>query len=164
MQLTLRSNHAMRLVMYCAVNEGKVAPVAEIARACNMSETHLAKIANRLAALGFVETLRGRAGGVRLAHPPEELNVGEIVRASEFGRSLVECLSPETNTCPLIKVCRFRTVIIQALDAFLAVLDRYTVADLVEEQEALRNTLGLSSPEAPSADLAPKTASASRRS
>lgn len=143
MQLTLRSNHAMRLVMYCAVNEGRVAPVAEIARACNMSETHLAKIANHLAAQGFVETLRGRAGGVRLARAPEQLNVGQIVRASELGRCLVECLAPETNQCPLIDVCGFRSVVTEALEAFLSVLDRYTVADLVEEREALQRTLGL---------------------
>lgn len=143
MQLTLRSNHAMRLVMYCAVNKDRVAPVAEIARACNMSETHLAKIANKLAGLGFVETLRGRAGGVRLAQPAEQLNVGAIVRASEVGRCLVECLSPDTNHCPLTEVCQFRDVVIEALEAFLSVLDRYTVADLVRDKGAMRRALGL---------------------
>lgn len=145
MQLTLRSNHAMRLMMFCAVNEPRVAPVAEIARACNMSEAHLGKIAHALASHGFVETVRGRRGGVRLARPAEDLNLGEIVRATEFGQCLVECLEPETNTCPLIGVCRFRGIVREALEAFLGVLDRYSLADLVAEPEPLRAAMGLDS-------------------
>ncbi len=143
MQLTLRSNHAMRLMMFCAVAGQKVTPVSEIARACNMSEAHLGKIANHLAAHGFIETVRGRRGGVRLARPASELNVGAIVRATELGRCLVECLEPESNTCPLIEVCRFRTIIGRALEAFLSVLDGYTLADLVAEKEQLRAAMGL---------------------
>lgn len=148
MHLTLRSNHAMRLMMYCAVNDRAVAPVSEIARACNMSEAHLSKIAHALAAAGFVETVRGRRGGVRLARPATELNVGEIVRATELGQCLVECLDPETNTCPLIEVCRFRSIIGRALDAFLSVLDGYTLADLVADRGQIRAAMGLE-PEAP---------------
>ena len=147
MLLTLRSNHAMRLVMYCALIGDRVAPVSEIAKACNMSEAHLAKIANHLASHGFVETVRGRAGGVRLARSPEGLNVGEIVRVTEIGRCLVECLEPDTNTCPLIDVCRFRTILGRALEAFLGVLEGYTVADLVHDQTGLRQALNLETPE-----------------
>lgn len=143
MQLAQRSNHAMRIVMYCAVIGDRTAPVPEIARACRMSETHLAKIANQLAARGFLETVRGRSGGVRLARPPEELNVGEIVRASELGRCVVECLQPENSNCPLIQVCRFRSIIDRALDAFYAVLDGYTVADLVADRSGMRQALNL---------------------
>ena len=143
MQLTLRSNHAMRLVMYCALNDGQVAPVSEIARACNMSEAHLAKIANLLAAHGFVETVRGRSGGVRLTRSPADLNVGDIVRTTELGRCLVECMNPETNQCPLTKVCRFQTILGRALEAFLNVLDGYTVADLVQERTEMRIALGI---------------------
>ena len=143
MQLTVRSNHAMRLLMFCALAEGRVTPVAEIARACNMSEAHLAKIAQRLAAIGVVETLRGRAGGVRLARPARRINVGEVVRATEFGACLVECLSPESNTCPLVSACRFRGIVGRALEAFLAVLDGYTLADLVAEGDELAALMGL---------------------
>lgn len=143
MQLTVRSNHAMRLMMYCAVNDRRVAPVSDIARACNMSEAHLAKIANALAAQGFVETVRGRAGGVRLARPANEINVGAIVRANEMGRCLVECLNSETNSCPLVEVCRFRSIIGRALEAFLNVLDGYTLADLVSGRDELRSAMGL---------------------
>ena len=143
MQLTLRSNHAMRLMMYCAVNDGRISPVADIARACNMSESHLSKIAHHLAQEGFLETVRGRRGGVRLAKSPADLNVGAIVRATELGQCLVECLRTEPNTCPLVDVCRFRTIIGRALEAFLAVLDGYTLADLVVEKDGLAAAMGL---------------------
>lgn len=149
MQLTVRSNHAMRLMMFCAVNEGRVTPVADIARACNMSEAHLGKIANALASHGFIETLRGRRGGVRLAKPASELNVGDIVRSTEMGYCLVECLKMETNTCPLVEVCRFRSVMNRALEAFLNVLDGYTLADLVTERDQLRAAMGLDAPAEP---------------
>lgn len=143
MLITLRSNHGMRLVMYCAVNHGRVAPVSEIARACNMSEAHLAKIAHHLAGCGFLETVRGRCGGVRLAKPPAELSVGAIVRATEIGRCLVECFEPASNTCPLINVCRFRDILGRAMDAFLGVLDGYTIEDLVRDEGDIRVALGL---------------------
>ncbi|HKK35376.1 MAG TPA: Rrf2 family transcriptional regulator [Paracoccaceae bacterium] len=149
MQLTVRSNHAMRLLMFCALAEGRTTPVAEIARACNMSEAHLAKIAHRLAGIGVVETVRGRAGGVRLARPPEAINVGAVVRATEFGACLVECLSPETDTCPLTPACRFRGLIGRALEAFFRVLDEATLADLVREGGELRRLMGLQAAPAP---------------
>ena len=143
MQLTVRSNHAMRLMMYCALVEGRLAPVAEIAQACNMSESHLGKIANALAAGGFVETVRGRGGGVRLARPATEINVGAVVRRTEIGSCFVECLDPASNGCPLVEVCRFRSIIGRALEAFLAVLDGYTLADLVADGGPMRAVLGI---------------------
>lgn len=151
MHLNIRSNHAMRLMMYCALNDEGVASIAEIARACNMSETHLAKIAHQLAALGFVETVRGRRGGVRLARPVGKLNVGDIVRSMEITACLVECLDPETNTCPLIEVCRFRTIIGEALEGFFQVLERYTLADLVSDGGGLRAAMGLDAVAMPAA-------------
>lgn len=143
MQLTARSNYSMRLMMYCALRPGTVTPVAEVARACNMSEAHLGKIANELARHGFVETVRGRRGGVRIARPAAEINVGEIVRATELGRCFVECLDPATNTCPLIDACRFRSILGRAVEAFLGVLDGYTLADLIVERDELMAALGL---------------------
>lgn len=143
MQLTLRSNHAVRLMMFCAVNAGRVAPVSEIARACNMSEAHLGKIANALANEGFVQTVRGRRGGVRLARDPESVCVGDIIRATEGGQCFVECQEPRTNTCPLVAVCKFRGVIGRAFEAFLAVLDGYTLADLVADPGPMRAAMGL---------------------
>lgn len=150
MHLTVRSNHAMRLMMYCAMKRGQIAPVSEIARACNMSEAHLAKIANRLAAAGFVETVRGRGGGVRLAHAPADISVGAVVRSTEMSACLIECLDLGTNTCPLVSACKFRGVMQRALKAFLDVLDACSLAELIEDGENLRSLMGLSAePTAP---------------
>ncbi len=143
MQLTVRSNHAMRLLMYCALNDGRVAPVGEIARVCNMSEAHLAKIAHKLAGLGVVETVRGRGGGVRLAMAPEAINIGMIVRATERGPCLTECLYADANTCPLVTECRFRDILLRALDAFYGVLEGYTLEDLITRGEGLRALMKL---------------------
>ena len=143
MHLTVRSNHAMRLMMFCALNPSRTTPIAEIARACNMSEAHLGKIAHALSAHGFVETVRGRRGGVRLGRSPRDINVGDIVRQTEFGSCLVECLNPASNTCPLVSACRFRSILGQALDAFLRVLDGYTLADLVADPLPLRELMGI---------------------
>lgn len=143
MQLTIRSNHAMRLMMFCAVNAGKVTPVSQIARACNMKQAHLAKIANALAADGFIETVRGRRGGVRLARPAAEINVGAVVASTEAGAGFVECIDRATNTCPLIDVCRFRSALDHALDAFIQALKGYTLADLVAGRNDLRRAMGL---------------------
>jgi Rrf2 family nitric oxide-sensitive transcriptional repressor len=155
MQLTIRSNHAMRLLMYCALNAGRVAPVGEIARVCNMSEAHLAKIAHKLAGLGVVETVRGRGGGVRLAMPPEKVNIGMIVRATERGPCLTECLDVEGNTCPLVEACRFRDILLRALDAFYGVLEGYTLADLVAQGDDLRRLMELPAVEPAPMRLAP---------
>ena len=143
MHLTIRSNHAMRLLMYCGLNHGRVTPAAEIARACNSSEAHLGKIANWLAQRGYVETVRGRGGGVRLTRAPSDISVGEIVRGAETGSCVVECHDADTNTCPLREACALRGVLHEAMTAFLAVLDRYTLADLLAEPEPLRRLMGL---------------------
>lgn len=160
-QLTLRSNHAMRLMMFCALTGGKPTPVARIAKACNMNEKHLAKIANALAADGFLETIRGRRGGVRLARPAQEINVGDVVASTEIGCNFVECLDRASNTCPLIDACRFRSIIGRALEAFLGVLNGYTLADLVTGRPELRATMGLGELELAADDPAPARAAGS---
>jgi Rrf2 family nitric oxide-sensitive transcriptional repressor len=134
----------MRLLMYCAMAPQQPIPVSRIARACNVSEAHLAKIAHFLATHGFVETLRGRGGGVRLARPAEEINLGAVLRATESGPLLTQCGATGTDACPLTPACRFRNILGEALDAFLSVLDRRTLADLTVNNPALRSAVGLS--------------------
>jgi Rrf2 family nitric oxide-sensitive transcriptional repressor len=143
MQLTLRSNHAMRLLMFCAMDTGRPIPVSRIARACNVSEAHLAKIAHHLSTLGFVQTLRGRGGGVRLAKAAAEINLGAVIRATETGPLLTQCGGVGPDACPLNPACRFRSILEKALAAFLAVLDEFSLADLVDENPALRRAAGL---------------------
>jgi Rrf2 family nitric oxide-sensitive transcriptional repressor len=81
--------------------------------------------------LGYLQTVRGRTGGYRLSKPPEDICIGEVVRQTEGAFALVECFTPATNTCPLVEPCQLRKALQEALAAFLAVLDRYTLADLI---------------------------------
>jgi Rrf2 family nitric oxide-sensitive transcriptional repressor len=102
-----------------------------------MSNDHLVKVVSRLATLGLIETLRGRKGGIRLARPATEINVGDVVRATEGNLVLVECFDPLENECPIAPVCGLAPVLDQALAAFFAVLDRHTLADLVAQRMEL---------------------------
>lgn len=147
MRLTLHSNHAMRLLMYCALHPGQVVRTVDVARANRISEHHLTKIAQSLASFGIVETIRGRSGGITLAKRPEDINVGHVVRITEDNLELVECFNLEANTCPLAAACRFNRILNQALSAFLSVLDGYTLADLVVPASQLRTLLGMDAPE-----------------
>lgn len=143
MRLTTRTNLAMRVLMFCAVNPGRIVRKHEIAEACNASENHLAQVVNTLGQLGFVETLRGRAGGMRLAHPPSEISVGAVFRAFETGVPFAECFDTESNTCPLAGCCRLRQALAAALEAFYSQLDGLTLAELVDGNAQLRHLLAL---------------------
>jgi Rrf2 family nitric oxide-sensitive transcriptional repressor len=143
MQMTLRSNHGMRLLMFCAMAPNGPIPVSRIAKACNVSEAHLAKIAHHLATLGFVETLRGRGGGVRLARPARDINIGAVIRATETGPLAAQCAEDGDDACPLTLGCRFRGIMERAYEAFLSVLDGHNLADLVDGNPALRRSAGL---------------------
>lgn len=143
MRLTHHSNYAMRLLMYCALMDKPVCRIADVAEAFGISENHLTKIAQRLSQIGVIETVRGRNGGVYLAKAPEDINIGEIIRVTEENLILVECFAEETNTCPLTSACRFKRILQQGLMAFLAVLDGYTLADLVVAPDQLKPLMNL---------------------
>jgi Rrf2 family protein len=146
MRLTLHSNHAVRLLMYCALRPNQVLRTVEIARANRISEHHLTKIAQCLACFGIVETIRGRSGGITLAKRPEDVIIGDVIRITEDNLELAECFNMDTNTCPLANECRFNKILHQSLAAFLAVLDGYTLADLIAPSTQLRPLLGLDAP------------------
>lgn len=142
MRLTKYSDGALRALIYLGLHaEAPPARITDIAHRMGISEDHLAKVIARLAQLGFVETLRGRDGGVRLARPASEIVVGEVVRATEDNLNLVECFDAETNRCPIAPACHLAGVLDEALGAFLAVLDRYTLADLVARPRTLTRLL-----------------------
>jgi Rrf2 family transcriptional regulator, nitric oxide-sensitive transcriptional repressor len=143
MRLTLHSNHAIRLLTYCALHPNQVVRTVDIARANNVSEHHLTKIAQCLAYFGIVETIRGRSGGITLAKRPEEIVIGEVIRITEDNLEIAECFNADTNTCPLASECRFGKILRQALAAFLAILDGYTLADLIAPGTQLRSLFGL---------------------
>jgi Rrf2 family nitric oxide-sensitive transcriptional repressor len=137
MRITKRTNIAIRLLMFCAANEGRLVTKSEIAERCNTSESHLAQIINKLGQLGFLHTQRGRTGGVTLGRPMAEIRVGEVFRKLEENTPVAECFADVDNTCPLTSACRLRVALVDAVEAFYAHLDEVTLDALVCDNEAL---------------------------
>ncbi|MCA0377785.1 MAG: Rrf2 family transcriptional regulator [Gemmatimonadetes bacterium] len=137
MRLTRFTDNALRCLMVLGWEPDKAHTVQSIARSMSMSYEHLVKIVQRLAELGYVETVRGRHGGVKLARAPELVRIGDVVRATEESLALVECFTPGTNACPVAPACQLAGFLDDALTAFLAVLDQRTLADVLEPREQL---------------------------
>jgi Rrf2 family nitric oxide-sensitive transcriptional repressor len=146
MRLTRYTDYALRTLLYLGANEPRQSSIGEIARAYGISENHLTKVVHQLGRLGLVRTIRGRGGGLRLALAPGEIVVGAVVRQTEEDLALVECFGGAA--CAITSACRLRQALGEALSAFLAVLDRYTLADLLAGGAApdLARLLGLPAP------------------
>jgi len=134
MQLTRYSDYALRVLMYLAVHSDRLVTIEEIAGSYGISRGHLMKIVRELGRHGLLETVRGRHGGLRLARPPEEIGLGALVRWTEGSLALAECFPPSSGACVIEPACGLHGVLAEALDAFLAVLDRHTLADLVSRR------------------------------
>lgn len=130
MQLTLHADYSLRILLYLAENPDRYVSTREISDAYRVSRNHLVRVVQTLHAHGFVEVSEGRNGGVKLAHDPAAINLGQVVRKAEPGFRIVECFDMETNTCPIVPACRLRGVLSKALDSFFAVLDGCSLADL----------------------------------
>lgn len=143
MRLTFQTDYALRMLIYLAINRSGTARVADVAERYGISRNHLLKVALRLGRLGYVTTLRGRAGGIALARRPEDINLGDVVRQMEEGLVLVECMREETGACVISPACRLKAVVSKALDAFLSVFDEYSLADITSNREALTELLGM---------------------
>ena len=135
LRLTRYSDYSLRVLMYLALCPGQLVTIDEISRAYDISKTHLTKVVHDLGRAGYVETIRGRGGGLRLAGDPVDIGVGEVVRHTEGSFDLVECFDSATSRCRLASVCTLHGVLDEALDAFLATLDQYTLADLVARRK-----------------------------
>lgn len=133
MRLTQWTDYSLRVLMYCAACLERVTPVTitEIADSHGISRSHLTKIVQELAARGWLETTRGRGGGMRLLVDASALTLGEIVRATETDFAMVECFDAAQNQCRMSQYCRLKSVLSQATQSYLAVLDGTTLADLV---------------------------------
>ncbi|MCM2296616.1 Rrf2 family transcriptional regulator [Rhodoferax sp.] len=144
MRLTQRTDYTLRVLMYCAACEGraKLPTVSEIAEAHGISRSHLMKIVMDLASLGWLETTRGRGGGLRLLKAPGSLSLGEIVRQTESDMDMVECFDKHLNTCRLDGFCRLKGIVKKASRGFIEALNAYTVADLLEPTSAARTFKG----------------------
>ena len=143
MRLTVRTNLAMRALMFCAVNAGRTVRKTEIAESCNSSENHLGVVINLLGQTGFIETARGRNGGIRLKVAPEAISVGQVFRVFEANVPFAECFTGSDNRCPLTATCRLRGQLSVALEAFYSALDKVTLADLVSGNSGLHMLLEL---------------------
>ncbi|WP_022703532.1 RrF2 family transcriptional regulator [Pseudorhodobacter ferrugineus] len=141
MRLTIRTNLAMRTLMFCAVNAERTVRKAEIAEACNASENHLAQVIHKLALAGFITTIRGRLGGLKLRRAPRLVGVGEVVRHFEGAVPFLDCMVEDKEPCPFVRFCELKCAFADALDAFYASLDRLTLADLIENNTEMKRLL-----------------------
>jgi Rrf2 family nitric oxide-sensitive transcriptional repressor len=131
MHLTRYTDYALRVLIYLALDPERLATIDEIAGRYGISKAHLMKVGHQLGRQGYVETVRGRRGGLRLVRGPESIGVGELVRYTEGDLALVDCFEPRRGACAIEPACGLRGVLHEALAAFVAVLDRHTLADLV---------------------------------
>ncbi len=137
MRLTIYTDYSLRMLMYLAVKEDRLVTIADVAAAYGISKAHLTKVAHQLGLAGDVETVRGKGGGLRLARPAGEIGLGEVVRRTEPDMALVPCFEPAHASCPIVPACGLRGALYEARQAFLAVLDRYSLADLVRQRAEL---------------------------
>ena len=143
MRLTSYTDYALRLLMYLALKEDGLATIAEIAKAYGISKNHLMKVAYELGVAGYVETVRGRRGGLRLAKPAEAIGLGDIVRLTEPDMALVPCFKPGDASCVIVKCCTLKGVLDKARGAFVEVIDGYTLSDLVKPRARMQVQLAL---------------------
>jgi len=137
MRLTKFTDYALRVVMYLARHPDGLATIADIAREYDTPSTHLMKVVHRLAQCGYIVTVRGKGGGMRLARAPALINVGELVRDTEDNMDIAECFSDENQTCPMLPACTLRSILIEARKSFLATLDFYRLSDITDHPMAL---------------------------
>jgi Rrf2 family transcriptional regulator, nitric oxide-sensitive transcriptional repressor len=140
MRLTLHTDYALRVLTHVAIADGKLIRISDIAETFAISKQHLMKVVHHLSQKGYLETVRGHGGGIRLRPLPQEINVGQVVRETEESLYLVGCLE-QRGYCQIERICVLRGALHDATKAFLTVLDGYTLADLIKPQQALSSLL-----------------------
>ncbi|NMT62032.1 RrF2 family transcriptional regulator [Marinobacter orientalis] len=133
MHITRYTDYSMRVLIYLAVRGDELATIQEIAESYDISRNHLMKVVHQLNKKGYIETVRGKKGGMRLRMAPAEINVGILVRETEQDLNIVECFSSR-NACRITPVCGLKSMFGEALTAFLETLDKYTLADVIQDQ------------------------------
>lgn len=147
MHLSLFSDYSLRVLMFAAL-KNDVFQLEEVTDAYGISRHHLAKVVHGLAKLGYLDTRRGRGGGIRLAHRSDEIRLGKLVRETEKPTAFVECFDAASNTCAISGSCRLKGILAEALKGFYAALDRHTLSDLVTgpHRHRMRTTLRIPMP------------------
>ena len=143
MRLTMYTDYSLRTLLYLSLTDNKqLTTIQEISDAYHISKNHLMKVTHQLGKMGYIETVQGRKGGIRLKVKPEQLNIGEIARQTEDDFHLVECFS-NNNQCVITPACQLRHVLHEALVAFIQVLDQYTIADVIAQPDMYKTLLQL---------------------
>ncbi|ARW38187.1 nitric oxide-sensing transcriptional repressor NsrR [Bacillus amyloliquefaciens] len=142
MKLTNYTDYSLRVLIFLASRPSEeLSNIKEIADTYSISKNHLMKVIYRLGQLGYVETIRGRGGGIRLGMIPEDINIGEVVRNTEDDFNIAECFDSQKNLCIISPACNLKNLLYEALQAYLAVLDKYTLRDLVKNKEEIMRLL-----------------------
>jgi Rrf2 family nitric oxide-sensitive transcriptional repressor len=141
MRLTSFTDYSLRVLIYVAAQPEGRATIAEVARTYDISENHLTKVVHFLGKAGFLTNVRGRGGGLELSRPAREINVGAVVRHTEGAAVPAACFEADNDTCNIVKVCKLRGVLEEAVQAFYGVLDKYTLDDLVHNRRTLNRIL-----------------------
>lgn len=137
MQLKNYTDYSLRTLIYLAINPDRLVTIAEVAQVFGLSRNHLMKVAQQLANCGYVRSVSGKNGGMTLARPPEAINLGDVVRRMENCFDVVECLSPRKSSCCIEPACLLKGIFREAMEQFLASLDRYTLGDVLRNREVL---------------------------
>lgn len=137
MKLTAFTDYSLRVLLFLAAEPDRRATISEIATAFDIKENHLTKVVHFLAQNGWVTTVRGKGGGLQLAREPEAIVIGVVVRQTEGPDLPAECFDRSSNRCRITRACRLKSVLNDAVQAFHAVLDRCTLADLVSNRGTL---------------------------
>ncbi|MBD9508107.1 Rrf2 family transcriptional regulator [Ensifer sp. ENS07] len=137
MRLTKYTDYAMRLMIYLGSQQSGLSSIREISNTFSVSQNHMMKVVQDLSNGGFLESVRGRNGGIRLARPPSEINLGALLRHTEELTDLINC-----EGCRIASACTLPVVLSEATAAFVAVFDKYSLADLVDRRAALGTLLG----------------------
>ncbi len=143
MELSRFSDYSLRVLMYSAARENQKVTLSELAQAYRISHHHLVKIVHYLGKVGFLSNRRGRSGGIQLGKKPADIRVGDVIRHTESHFNLAECFNPATDACRISPGCRLKGVFHEARDAFLDVLDHYTLEDLVQNRSPLLRLLSM---------------------
>ena len=153
MELSSFTDYSLRVLIYAAAREGEKITLSELAQAYRISHHHLVKIVHYLGKLGFLSNRRGRSGGILLGRKATEIRVGDVIRKTESHFNLVECFSAGSDTCRISPTCRLKGVFQEATQAFLDVLDHYTIEDLVQSRSSILRLLSLNG--SPATSLVP---------
>lgn len=147
MQLTQYTDYSLRVLIYLSLKKPEeLGTISDIAGFYGISRNHLVKVVHNLASHGFIQTIRGKHGGMRLARPATEIAIGEVVRLTEPNFDIAECFNKTTNNCAITPVCALKSIFGEARGRFLQELDRHTIADAVTRKSALSQRIHLTLP------------------